>query len=890
MEKNFFNDMGSASHTETLSGFCPNCGCPLKYSKTDTSVKCESCDSLIKISNIKSSLYSDQSYANTKFGSENATESLISPAQLIDSPDSGLIYLENKFANMDWSLYGETANLIIPEIEEMVEKNKIKHGASASAWLLDFESVTVPLTKKIEKLRDMANDMADRYSEIDNTAILEAFDFYKEITEKICDSKENIIKRLENDISYAEKLSLDETSLAKMREDLENLRFKLNLINLIEEPTDIPEVSDAQKRIDDIKTKEFADKGVVVKDIYDRACALSEDPKEDINEVLQMFEGIRGYADVNSRIEKINRYYHFNEYFNFCGKNFIFKTKKRISVFDPRLNQKPKKRKRKEAYNPEDEYSGTVIALFEVINGKPAKEPLIENITQIITVYGNRLYYVKLDSSICYFDLVTKRVYEFDSARIGDYIFDKIYFNRTNTAFFVRKKLPLEINKAGCIKKLFGKKDEVIERNNNYSILKVSLISDYANTVVPQLVDVTEHYGDNIFYTVADEKKATQKNQTREKVKKNTKKDKKEEEKIKLTFKVYNVETRKDQKILDDECQVHTVVDNKVIYSRFAPNAYNLDLYVYDIDKNTESVIENNILDFFTVIKDRIFYTVGNDSYCPLFSKKFDGSDRVEIMQNVENIVAIRAGWMYVIKGNTRNAVLIKVSSDGKQRKFICSQFKQSIKITDTYIYYLDTSNSLRVVRTDGKDNILIADHISASSVIVDKDCIYYLRKEFVDTKKIDSSLYRMDLDGHNVSKLIFDVAEIDNYDDETIVIERNEKALFEVTIPIDKKNNTRTENRVYNLKHFCKYNKKSGNIETVLGLGYPDDKEHEFAKGCFGKTVKYRSTFKRLPMKKTFTRKDVAKAGAILDSQAAEAGVNIAKPNNKKGCSPTSK
>jgi hypothetical protein len=67
--------------------------------------------------------------------------------QLVDNPESGIIYLESRFATYNWEAYCEDAAIIIPEIDAMVEKNKIKHH---DLWILD------------DKLHHVLNFPADR--------------------------------------------------------------------------------------------------------------------------------------------------------------------------------------------------------------------------------------------------------------------------------------------------------------------------------------------------------------------------------------------------------------------------------------------------------------------------------------------------------------------------------------------------------------------------------------------------------------------------------------------------------------------------------------------------------------------------------------------------------
>lgn len=880
-----------------VTKYCPRCKGALLVDPSSITIECGYCNNSFSFSK----LLDDQNDSPKSKGSAISASAV---AQLIDSPDAGLVYIRNRFDNTDWEAYCESTEVIIPELEEMVEKSKIKFGATATAWTLDFESVSFPLNKKLEGLTNLANKIAKARADGDSVVYEQTFDLYKTIVDNLCDEKDVLIKRLENAVKYAAKFMSDEAALANMNATLASVKAKLDAIKSVKEPYEIPEVRAAQDKIDAEKIKEFAARGLAVKDIYNDAAKLIENKVFDRNEVIRRLSSIRGYSDVNEKINELNKYYEFNnEYYNFCGKSFIFKVKSKDPLFDPtalsKKNEKKEKAKKEEPN--EQQYTGDVLQLFEVIDGKPAKDPILEDITQIITVYGTRLYYVKLDSSLCYFDIETKREFELDKGKVGYYEFKRnsegrivLNFNSDRTAFYVRKRLELEVLKKGCIQKLLNKQDEALERRNNFSLLEVSLVSDAAKIVVKEMIDITEVYGTNVFYLKAEELsleelKAKKKAPSKETEATDVEEEDDDEDNFTKEFRVYNMTSGEDRSLLDKDCAPHTVVDGKIIFSRYSPNAYNIDLYVYDPVEEKETLIEKNVRDFTDIIKGRIFYTVGNKDYCPMFSNNLEGTDRIEIMQNAEKIAAVLAGWIYIIKKIGNYTVLMRVSTDGTTRQVVCYDFGIDVKVTDLYIYYISTNGALRVARSDGSENTLIADNISASSVIVDKEYIYYLRKELVDNKIMEASLYRMDLDGHNVCKVLFDVNAIDEYDKNTIMVKRSEIALFEITIPVDAKN-TKTERQEMLLTHYCKFNKTTGNIETLLTMGLPDENEYEF-KGCFGlgKKKKFNSTYKQIPRKVTLKRANVAKAGSIFGEQAAEQGVATVDPidklNNLGGC-----
>ena len=829
---------------------CPACSRPLWFKRTDKVVEC-CCNNEYTPSEL---------LAGSSNGSAAAAAAPVSADlfQLVDNPESGIIYLESRFSTYNWDAYCEDAAIIIPEIDAMVEKNKIKHGASASAWVLDFNSIATPLEKKIEGIGKIANDIAERYSTEDNADVFSTFDKYRELVVAIDENKEVLVARLNSDVEFAAKLGLDAAKVDELKARVANIEKLLAALKVVDELYDIPEVEAMQKSVDKKKLAEFAAKGINAEANYDRALSMYNSSNNDRGKMVELLESVRGYQKSISFINKLNKYFNFhNQFYSFFGNYYTFKSEqKTATVIDP--NAKDEKAKKNVA-EQEEEYVGTALSLYEVVDGQPGEKPVVSDITQIITVYGNCLFYIKLNKSICAYNFYNEEVIEIDTGKLGDYIISGIKFNSQGTSFYLKKKLHAKkIDAKGCFAKLLKRAPEIIERKNNYSIIEISMPKCEVSTLVEELVDVTEFYKDNLFYYSIneDDKENTQ------------------------NFNVVNVNTKETKQILDMNCEIHNVVENKVIYSLYTPNAYNRDLHSYDIETGEDVLIEANIFDYFTAIKDRVFYTVGNDTYCPLFSNSVKGDDRLEIMTKVQKVAAVIAGWMYVIKGYGANAALIKISADGKRRIVVCTQYKKSVKINDNYVYYIDYANSLRVVRADGMNDTLIADNIDADNVIIDKNCIYYTRYEYVANGKKNSSLYRMELDGHNIRKLVFNVSKIKNYDEETIFISRNENAVFEFTIPALKaKEEPRKEIKTYNLTRYFAYNKATGALDTILTIGLPHTDKYEVKSGCFGKkTEEVESTYREITPKAEYKRTNIAEAGEV-------SSVDVAKmPEQKQG------
>ncbi|MBE6644963.1 MAG: DUF5050 domain-containing protein [Ruminococcaceae bacterium] len=827
---------------------CPSCPKPLWFRKSDRIVECECCNNVYTPDELLNR-------ASRAVKASNAQASVSSPDlfQLIDDPDSGIIYLDSRFQTYNWKSYCENPEIIIPEIEAMVEKNKIKHAASPSAWNLDFISVATPLTKKIEGVGEIASDMAKRYSAEDNAEIFSSFDKYRMLVSGIIDAKEELLHRLASDVAFAEKLGMDAAKLDGMKAELDKIEKLTASLKLPAELYDVPEIAEAQTKLDKAKIAEFSAKGINAESNYSKALAMFEAGNSDRGRTVELFESVRGYKKSVGYIDKLNKYFDFHgQFYAFMGKYYTYKAvQKTATVFDPKA-----KGENNNAENTQEEYVGTAYSFFEVIDGKPSEKPVINDITKIIAVYGNNLYYVKLNKSICAYNFFTENEIELDKGdSLGDHIITDIKFNSGLTSFFLKKKLHAKkIDAKGCFAKLFKKAPQTIERKNNYSIIEVNMCKCEVSTLVEELVDVTEYYKDNLFYTAAHE---------------NSEDDR-------LYFNVVNVNTKENKQILDMNCEIHNVVENHVIYSLYTPNDYNRDLHSYNIETGEDVLIEANIYDYFSAIKGRVFYTVGNDAYCPLFSNSVKGDDRLEIMTKVQNVAAVRADWMYIIKGYGINAALIKISSDGKLRFVVCTQFKKSVLINDNYVYYIDTANSLRVVRSDGMNDTLIADNINGDNVIIDKNCIYYTRYEAVSNTQRNSSLYRMDIDGHNIRKLVFNVSKIKSYDEDTIFVSRNEKAVFEFTIPAAKASEEPTiETKTYNLTRYYTYDKKSEKLDTILTIGLPHSNKYDVKVGCFGKREERESTFREITPKPEFRRKNIMAAGTISGQDVANMSDN---------------
>ena len=356
---------------------------------------------------------------------------------------------------------------------------------------------------------------------------------------------------------------------------------------------------------------------------------------------------------------------------------------------------------------------------------------------------------------------------------------------------------------------------------------------------------------------------------------------------------------------------IHQVIDGKVCYTITTPNGLNRELRIHDIEKETDTLIEENVYKFKLIAGERVFYTIGNDNFQPLYSNNFDGNDRLEVMANVERIIKVVNNWIYVEKYSSyyNTNVIVKVSLDGKERITLCSNFKISVMITDNFFYYLDRNNNLCVVQGNGNGYRLIAEDIEKKNIIIDnkRNKIYYLRYEKVARGAKNYSLYAMDIEGHGVKKIIFNVTAMkqDENDKDSIYIKRNERCAFVLDKPGEAKKKKKGEPEgpeitVLDLTRFYKLDLDTLVPELIITIGMPDA-SYAAKAGC-GKTKEEKVKFIQLPRipnnienEVEFEEEDayIVKNDEEEESTATNNGCNVGGKNvklpaNANGCAKT--
>lgn len=819
-----------------LTGRCPYCNTTLDYKEGRGAVRCHACERTVPTAQLllDTASVGDDILPEDRFVIENVT-----------TVSAGLIYFNHFCESFDWAAFANTAALTLPRFNAIAESYKLKYATNPLTYVLDFRRIVVPVAKKIEALKKLEGELVCRRAS-DISILFSYFDKYSMIAERIGEEKEGMKRTLMQDIELAAKYGAE-------AEIIENLKKSL---------AEFIKAIDAVKPADDIKqsgvftrfknekdaqlARTLAESGINAAATYEKAQKLLAGG--DIENALHLLLAIRGYKDSTTIIERHVKTFSYNgELVELAGTHFFLcdGVHTYFDVNDPTGYKKcPCKN------------------LYEIVDGVPVKKPTVTGITRLLGAFGTRIFFIKNDTHICVYNTKKSDVFIPEqvlyTAPLGDFAIDDEYydvkFTEDKSRLFIRKKLrsPKE-EKRGCA--LFRKKRRGprVDRRNNYTIILLDMDNVTAKDVLPEVIDVMDYFGDSIFYTYLSPDTALP------------------------SFHVYNIKTETDEAILNSECIIHALVDGKIIYSLYAPNPYNLNLYVIDIQTKAAKEIAKNINSYYAYSGNKIFYTVGSAELARLCSYDTASGEIAEILNGmIGDVVSLGEDFIYYMKGADRNAVLMRTSTNGKENIRIASRVSRIIRMAGGYIYYVNSRDELHAVRTDGQGDLVIAREVSRGDVIIDDKNIFYLRREMVGDISTSEdgfsySLYATTLKGKNLRKIAFNVVSIKEYDDKTIYLCTKENASFTIRRPVELDTYETAETTAL-LTTYKKLDKQSGEITDVLTLGAPNAESREFRVGCrlSKKTRTVSGTVIKHTRRQSYVRKGVARIGAVYDEELA--------------------
>ena len=822
---------------------CPFCGAKLSFAESDSYVHCYACDNDISVEELLSSNKSNVGAA----AADLAVNS-------IESGESGLAYLDSIFETMDWDDFClNDPSLTVYSIDRVVDKIKIKFANKGDTWLFEFKSVAIPVLHKFEKIEEIEKEIEEKYVGYDDTDLLPIFDSYKFIVAKLAAAKDTILKRLEVDLNFMNKFKAESKDIKESELTIKELKGKFEVLKEVPTLFDMDVVQSKIAKIEKEVIKELEDKGINAIETYNNAVKqfLNGDKKSALN----LFESIRKYRDAQRYIDKLNDSFTMDNFLMFCnGTSYVFDKHTPTNEGDDNKGKKKSKKSVTANFIGAGNYG-----LFEIVDGTRRSKPVIDKIRRIMVTYAGKVYYVDQDNKFVYYDFGTKEIKEICDSKLCNFNEGQVHvYKDIGKVVFLGPNS--EAPKKGCFKK--GKQES--STFVSYGLDVLDLKTGELKTLEKDVVCFNQVFDEDIFFTKALNKEGTE-----------------------TAFMHVNADKQVVTKPFNREVLVDDVVDGKIIYTLWEPNINNLDLYSLDVETKKETLIERNIYNYKGNIEGMIYYTIGNYKYLPLYRANTDGSGIQEVVTNCEEIREVINGYMYITRGNGYNRVLIKMKADGTCRTYICSQFKTIIDIINGYIYYLDRNDNLHIVRSDGKDDRIIAEEVDYVFLINSRN-IFFGRREYIgDAEGMGVSLYYMDSDGHNTHKLAFDILSAQRLDENTIVFSKDETIQYDVTEANEKGEYKNNFIVAYNVTTYYALNVNNLELTRVIMKNAPEFNTIVKKSGCFKKKEQ---VFPPKVLRMTYiyptpsTTKMTPK-GVKVEEEEPKAKNFVPKLGNSKGC-----
>ena len=375
--------------------------------------------------------------------------------------------------------------------------------------------------------------------------------------------------------------------------------------------------------------------------------------------------------------------------------------------------------------------------LHPTVNGKIAEKPIIKNMGKIITNYADILYYLDGNGKLKKYNL---------SSREETKIFDKALQKRL---FVYGRKIFALANKDGD----FGE-------NGRFDVIALDVKTGVVTTVLTDINGIVALYGNKMIYTM------TRKVAQGEDV--NT---------YKTFTNILNVDTMVTVGLGTRKVNVEGFGENYVVFTRVSPNNYNRNLYIKPLDKEApEKLIEKNIFKFCAIIKDKLFYYIGNSRNQTLININRDGTGRREWQSFISSVLLEQGGWVYFIRRSGYNSVLCKSRLDGSQYSVVASDIDTFIRIKNGYLYYVNDEAALVKVRMDGTNWQKLCDDVETVLTIREDKVVFVSvddritvnNYEQITTQKV-KSIYAVDFSGSGKIKLAYNIINAKYYDENTI-------------------------------------------------------------------------------------------------------------------------
>lgn len=686
-------------------------------------------------------------------------------------------YLIGSYDEIDFAL---SKNCKIDKVDLLFENLKKRVFNDSILWLMQIKYYHSLISLKIRGLKSFEQIIADKFEKEDEN-YQQDFQLYKSAIKSFIAKKANFIDEINYFCEQFEKYKTDDTNDNVISE------LKDKTLLLLDEIKDVNSIFDLEKivEVNLNKEKEYVEemntKEIDVVSSYSEGIAKYN--QKNFKEALTILENIKEYKNSQLIIDSINSHYCIDE------ENHIFEFGNRIFKCQYHQNKKSK--------------DDNLFDLHAITEDYFNPSPFLKNVKNLISIYGDKLFYINENNEICSYNFENFEC--FTIANIGPYEIDD--------------KLKYIVKSRICI----------LQKINNYDTKKTKILNLYNlisfnpslgnfDIEVSEIARVIGCFNDKLFFT-RFEKNEQEYNSSETNI-------------------IYDFKTKKEYKLFANRITICEITDDLVIYYRPHDTMMNLDLYTYNFASDQHKLIAKNIYDYGFYQNKKIYYYIGN-YYCRfLHVINDDGTNDQQIEFNVTNPVALINKSIYFIKQSygdkeDLNRLLIKISDNDK--KVICQGIKEVVKVNFDNVFYLDFDKNLHIV--DNSSNNVILNNVE-DIISVNDNMIFYTTKEYIghdnhNKNYFGLSLYKLNIENKNVSKIGYNIFDARAINDNEIIIKF--KKVLDYNYSLSKKNGKVVDsiNKEYQVEVYKKYLINEDYLmDIVIGGYYPEvPKNRSFSK-----------------------------------------------------------
>lgn len=816
-------------NTNSLYKKCPVCKTTIGYKVGELAVYCPFCNKNFAVGDLLLDFTKDL----------KGVECELVNISLETEPWSALSLLEKFFSSYDWDKYYKDKSLSISVLEELSNKFTSSFENNYESWLFTLKALITPCNKKLEYLKNLEVDILDGVKTDNFVKAYTFFESYKKCANDIVIVRENTLRKLATAYETCKKCNAPTDIMTGIYDELIILKTELDGVCSVELISEIPALSAIVESKVRITKERLLSSGVDIESEYQKAKNLI-----DINSVsaVKIFSTLGWYKDSSKYLFKLGKMIMIDGvYLELSGKKFAIIEESK-EVFD--LNALSDKDSKEEVVESFVSPAIKTYSLYEVKDSVPALNPTITGISKVLGGLGSFVYFIKGDNKLCRYDVLENSEAGVVSLDTADYseLPDPV-ISSDKSKFCIKRPIVISEEKKGCLHKLFRRKKRIQKDENVYSLIEVDMKYGTSKIQIAEFLEVRSIYNEYIVYDYAvidtDD----------------------------IDLMVYNVNTGEKYRLPTDDCKVFAVQNDTVIFGEFSPNEFNIDLFAYNFKKDELICLEKNVYRYYGYGEGKVFYLVGNGKYKDLFSININGTSRTQIIDspNDDGVLLNNSDSFYVGKGVGENAVLLRVSHDGKFKIPVCSTYTKFVSVKNGDIYYVNSNNELVVCSTDGEGTSKIADGVKPNDEIVaNGDSVFFLRTEKIENGVRAKSLYRTESNGANVKKLMFNTLKMNSYDDDNLCIFRKINKYFKVSTPINAKEFSVSYEQCF-VTEYVKVNKNTFEEEVILTLGSPDKTSFKFKNGCLRKKIDIDTKVEQIS-RREYIKKSGVKMDAVSD------------------------